>query len=58
MMFITLQTTSDLDDLGTKDTKGKKMCAVVVCGAYAARVPHTPTLQNGNGNVAWLLKVV
>ena len=20
-------------------------------------VPHTPTLQNGNGNVAWLLKI-
>ena len=36
MMFITLRTTSDLDDLGTEDTKGKKMCAVAVCVVCAA----------------------
>ena len=37
MMFITLRTTSDLDDLGTEDTKGKTMCAVVVCGVCVCR---------------------
>ena len=36
MMFITLRTTSDLDDLGTEDTKGKKMCAAVVCASVCA----------------------